>query len=104
MSQNFDSITLTAEQAATLMQVLAQVESVMKDLLLAPVQCEMTFTGTKRVEAPLEPFPATPEQAAENAPVTEDRHLRFRQRLQRHRTQRLQATRSSPGHQSKRFR
>lgn len=80
------TITLTPEQAATLMQALAQVEAVLKDLPLAPVQCEMALTGAKRVEVAA----PTPD-VDEHAPVSEGRHHRFRQRLQRRRRQHLQA-------------
>ena len=80
------TITLTPEQAATLMQALAQVEAVLKDLPLAPVQCEMALTGAKRDDL------ATPTpDVEERAPMSEIRHHRFRQRLQRHRRQHLQA-------------
>ncbi len=102
MSQNLESITLTPEQAATLMQALAQVEAVLKELPLAPVQCEMRFMGTKRVEvvdvaAPetLPPVASVEERAPARTPAPGGRPLRLRQRLQRHRTRRLHATAST---------
>lgn len=52
MSQNLVSITITPEQAATVMQALAQIEVVLKDCItLAPPQRKrMKFMGTKSVD------------------------------------------------------
>lgn len=65
MSQNLVSITITPEQVATVMQALAQIEAVLKDLItLAPPQRKkMTFAGPKTVD-----FMRTTIRAATNNP------------------------------------
>ncbi len=65
MSQNLVSITVTPEQAATVMQALAQIEAVLKDCItLEPAQRKrMTFAGPKTVD-----FMRTTIRAASNNP------------------------------------
>ncbi|KGQ19766.1 hypothetical protein LF41_2268 [Lysobacter dokdonensis DS-58] len=52
MSQNLVSITITPEQQATVLQALAQIEAVLKDLItLAPPQRKkMKYMGSKSVD------------------------------------------------------
>jgi hypothetical protein len=52
MSQNLVSITITPEQAATVMQALAQIEAVLKDLisLPPPQRKKIKFMGSKSVD------------------------------------------------------